>query len=81
MRFESPGLLLLVIPVVLAAAWGLRRAIRKPPTLRLPTLATVALAGRPGWHAWPRCPWACRRWRRCWRCWRWPVRRSRKPTP
>jgi Ca-activated chloride channel family protein len=44
MRFESPGLLLLVIPVVLAAAWGLRRAIRKPPTLRLPTLATVALA-------------------------------------
>jgi len=49
MRFESPWLLLLAIPVVLAAVVGLRRAIRKPPTLRLPTLATALRANPSRW--------------------------------
>jgi Ca-activated chloride channel family protein len=48
MRFESPWLLLLLIPVLAVTAWGLLRAIRRPAALRLPTLASVLLA-RPSW--------------------------------
>jgi len=49
MRFESPWLLLLAIPVALSAFWGLRRAIRNPATLRMPTLAGMAGARPARW--------------------------------
>jgi Ca-activated chloride channel homolog len=48
-RFETPGLLLLAIPVALAALWGIRRSLRHPAALRLPSLAGVARA-LPSWR-------------------------------
>jgi len=42
MRFESPWMLLLLIPVAAVATWGLRRLVRNPPHLRIPTLVHAA---------------------------------------
>jgi len=45
-RFESPGLLLLIVPVVAAAWWSFARLRSSPPCLRFPSLDRV-LAARP----------------------------------
>ena len=47
MRFESPWLLLALVPAVVAIAYGLVRLRRRPAALRFPTLAAVRSARPP----------------------------------
>lgn len=56
MRFESPWLLLALIPVAAAVAVGLWRAARRPVVLRFPSLASVRAARAPWWGRWHRLP-------------------------
>lgn len=56
MRFESPWLLLVLVPVLVAVAFGLWRARVRPTVLRFPTLAAVRAARPPWWGRWRLLP-------------------------
>lgn len=48
MRFESPWLLLTLVPALVFVAYGIWRARKRPCALRFPTVASV-LAAKPPW--------------------------------
>ncbi len=56
MRFESPWLLTLLVPVIAVAAYGLWRERARPAVLRFPTLAAVREARPPWWGRWHLMP-------------------------
>lgn len=56
MRFESPWLLLALIPVGLAVWYGLRRQTRHPPALRFPSLREIRALGKSRRTSWAGIP-------------------------
>lgn len=52
MRFESLWLLVVVVPVLAAVAYGLWQARTRPTVLRFPTLSLLMKARPPWWHRW-----------------------------